>query len=303
MEMKNTTHYAAERHVFGKTIVAVFALCAWAALLPAQTSKPNATEAYVYWTNYNNGSIGLATIAGADVDQTFIPTTTGGAIGNAGLTVNADYIYWSGANGGTATNVGRASIDGTGADPNFITGGQNPCGVAVNSSYIYWYGDGGSYIGRANLDGSDVNHQFIDAGSGGCGLAVTKSYIYWASYRSGYIGRAKLDGTGVNQNFIYYDGQGIAIEGDYIYYASNGGTGIGRVDLNGSDLNSDFITGLSGSIAFLAVDSKYIFWADSGSDYNGTTIGRASLDGTDVKKRLITGADGPFGIAVTGGNP
>ena len=148
-----------------------------------------------------------------------------------------------------------------------------------------------------------MNQDFIDTGSGGCGLAVTKSYIYWASYRSGYIGRAKLDGTDVNQNFIYYDGQGIAIQGDYIYYASNGGTGIGRVELNGSDLNPDFITGLKGSVAFLAVDGKYIFWADSGTDYNGKTIGRAKLDGSDVKQHLIKGADGPFGIAVTGGNP
>jgi hypothetical protein len=75
------------------------------------------------------------------------------------------------------------------------------------------------------------------------------------------------------------------------------------VALNGSDLNPDFITGLNGSAAFLAVNSKYIFWADSGSDYNGTTIGRANLDGSDVNQSLITGAHGPFGIAVTDGNP
>ena len=75
--MKNTMH------VFGKTILAVS--CAWAASLSAQTVQPNAAKAYVYWTNYNNGSIGRATIDGADVDQTFIPSTTSGAPGNGGL--------------------------------------------------------------------------------------------------------------------------------------------------------------------------------------------------------------------------
>ncbi len=299
--MKNTMHRATGKRIFGKTVLAVS--CALAASLPAQTVKPNATQAYVYWTNYNNGSIGRATIKGTERDQTFIPSTTGGAIGNAGLTVNKDYIYWSGANGGTATNVGRANLDGTGADPTFITGGANPCGVAVNGSYIYWYGDESTYIGRANLDGSDINQNFIDAGSEGCGLAVTDSHVYWGSYRSGYMGRANVDGTDVNQTFVYYGGQGIAIHGNYIYFCSNGGTGIGRMTLDVHDRNPDFITGLSGNVAFLAVDSKYIFWADSGSDYSGTTIGRANLDGSDVNESFIKGAAGPFGIAVTGGNP
>jgi virginiamycin B lyase len=103
----------------------------------------------------------------------------------------------------------------------------------------------------------------------------------------------------VNQNFISGagSGSGIAIHGKYIYFTSNGGTGIGRAKLNGTDVNPNFITGLNGEIAFLAVDSKYIFWADWGDrgtwQSGSNTIGRANIDGTDVNQSFITGADGP----------
>jgi hypothetical protein len=80
------------------------------------------------------------------------------------------------------------------------------------------------------------------------------------------------------------------------------GTAIGRANLNGSNVNPNFITGLNGEIAFLAVDSNTIFWADWANG-SGTTIGRAKLDGTGVNQHLIEGTVGGFGIAVTGGDP
>jgi len=308
MEMTNKMHRAARKHIFTTTILAVFALCAWATSLHAQAVQQKAT-AYVYWTNNNNGTIGQATTTGTDVNQDFI--TTGEGFGGGGLTLDTDYIYWSGANGGSSTNIGRANLDGSGVNDDFITGASNPCGVAVNNTYIYWTGDVGSFIGRADLDGSGVNQDFIETGTGVCGLAVTASHIYWANYETESIGRASLSGTDVTLNFISGagSGSGIAIHGKYIYFTSNGGTGIGRANVNGTDVNPNFITGLEGEIAFLSVNSKYIFWADWGD--RGTcsnpgptcTIGRANIDGTDVNQSFITGTDGGFGIAVTDGNP
>ena len=103
----------------GKPILAALALCAWAASVQAQTASPDTSKAHVYWTNNNNGTIGRATTNGAGVNEHFVKSTTHGAVGGAGLTVNADYIYWTGANGGSATNIGRANIDGSGADTTF----------------------------------------------------------------------------------------------------------------------------------------------------------------------------------------
>ena len=61
--------------------------------------------------------------------------------------------------------IGRASIDGTGLERNFITGVGTPVAVAVDDAHIYWANGetathGGS-VGRANLDGTGVDQNFI----------------------------------------------------------------------------------------------------------------------------------------------
>jgi len=262
-----------------------------------------ATQAYIYWTNSKNGSVGRAKIDGTGANESFIHSTTGGAVGGAGMTMNKQYLYWTSANGGTATTILRAKIDGTNVNKNFITGAHNPCGMTVDSSSLYWGGDVGTAIGRANLDGSHVNRNFITTGTGVCGVVVTKFHIYWANYQTNWIGVANLDGSHANPNFIPTSGaSSLAIEGQYIYWPNNG-TAIGRAKLNGTDVNQKLITGLNGEVAFIAVDSAYIYWADWGNRDTGTTIGRAKLDGTGVNQKFIKGTLGGFGLAVTGGSP
>ena len=218
-----TIYRDTENRIFSKTVQAVFLLGIWAVSTHAET-VPAASKAYVYWTNNDNGSIGRAATTGTGADETFIASITGGAVGGAGLTLDNSYIYWTSANGGSATTIARASLDGTDVNNEFITGALNPCGIAVNSSYIYWAGDVGTSIGRANIDGTGANQEFIETGNGVCGVAVTKSYIYWANYETGDIGRAKLDGSDVNDHFISGSSSGVAVEGDYIYFTAGDGT-------------------------------------------------------------------------------
>src|ERR1700677_2373233 len=73
-----------------------------------RTLEP-AAQAYIYWTNSANGSVGRAKINGTDANEKFIPSTTGGAAGGAGLTTNKQYLYWTSANGGSATTILRAN--------------------------------------------------------------------------------------------------------------------------------------------------------------------------------------------------
>ena len=80
MDVKKTMHRLREKHILGKTILAVFALCAWVVPSHAQSVMQKATQ-YVYWTNNNNGSIGRATTTGTGVDQSFIGSQTGGSGG------------------------------------------------------------------------------------------------------------------------------------------------------------------------------------------------------------------------------
>ena len=73
------------------------------------------------------------------------------------------HVYWA---WGTSINpfdpapsgVGRANLDGTGVDQNFITFHGNPIAIAVDDAHVYWLNTDirASTIGRANLDGTGV---------------------------------------------------------------------------------------------------------------------------------------------------
>jgi hypothetical protein len=279
------------------------ALVAQSALV--RNERPLARGQFIYWTNDRNGSIGRANIDGSGVNEAFIHSTTGGKIGGGGMAVDKHDIYWTSANGGTATTVLGAKLNGSGVKKDLITGGHNPCGVTADSKYIYWAGDVGSAIGRANRNGTGANPNFIATGAGVCGLVVTSTRIYWANYETNWIGTAKLDGTDVNLQFIQTEAAGSVVlssDGKYLYWPNNG-TGIARANINGTRVNPKFITGLNGEVAFMAVDRTHIYWADWGDRGTGTTIGRANIDGSGVNQSFITGTLGGFGIAVTGGSP
>jgi virginiamycin B lyase len=101
--------------------------------------------------------------------------------------------------------IGRANLDGSGANPNFISTGAAP-EIALDSRYIYWTNNNGTNIGRASLDGTGVKPNFITGvRTGNVGIAVDSTHIYWANWSNGSgttIGGAAIDGTAVNNDFI-----------------------------------------------------------------------------------------------------
>jgi hypothetical protein len=218
------------------------------------------------------------------------------------------FVYWANnsVSGSPANSIGRANLDGTGANQSFITGASNPAGVAVDGAHVYWanFGSGaGNTIGRANLDGTGANQSFITTAAGitnPCMVAVNGTHVFWAN-NNGFvntIGRANLDGTGVDNSFITGANQpcGVAVNATHIYwanYVSNTGTTIGRANLDGTGVDQSFITGASGPIG-VAVDDTHIYWVNLAIG----AIGRANLDGTGVDQSFITGGTAPAGVAV-----
>jgi hypothetical protein len=98
--------------------------------------------------------------------------------------------------------IGRANLDGSGANQVFITGAEKPQGVTVDSTHIYWANSNSATIARANLDGSGVNQFFLFAGKPER-IAVDSAHVWWTNGAPLYsIGRANLDGTGVSESFI-----------------------------------------------------------------------------------------------------
>ena len=109
----------------------------------------------------------------------------------------------TGATGAGGNTIGRANLDGSGVNQNFITGANDPFGVAVDGGHVYWANLGSGTIGRANIDGSGVNQSFITGASNPYGVAVDGAHVYWTNNATGIRSAAQtLTEVGVKQNFI-----------------------------------------------------------------------------------------------------
>ena len=130
---------------------------------------------HIYWGGYLGNTIGRANLDGSGVETSFIK----GAKGPCGVAVDGSHLYWtnSGNTGSPSgpfdgTGVGRANLDGTGVNQNFVASGQGPLGVAVDAGHIYWTNFFTPYsVGRSGLDGSGVDQSLLGAGNG-AGVAV-----------------------------------------------------------------------------------------------------------------------------------
>ena len=244
--------------------LAALALAASRALICLAAAPP--AGAFVYWANLNGSrAVGRANLDGSGGKQSFIPDTPNHS--PCGVAVDASHVYWAtysffNPSFTLDTTIGRANLNGSGANQIFITGAYGPCGVAVDSGHIYWANVVTGTIGRSNLAGSGIQQAFITGAYAPCGVAVDSGHVYWAN-----------SGWG---------------PGDIT------GTTIGRANLDGSGVNQSFITGAHGPSG-VAVDSKHIYWANYA--FPPSSIGRANIDGSGADQSFIAAAN-PDGVAV-----
>jgi hypothetical protein len=208
---------------------------------------------------------------------------------------SANFVYWTNLFG---SSIGRAKINGTGANDSFIPGipsSPGPSGIAIDSKFIYWEEQNGTTatIGRANLDGTGVNHQFITSGVvNPQGLAVTPSGIYWtneAAMGHATIGHAGIDGANPTQNFIDPGPVsicGLAADQSFIYYLDNTTPSIGRAPLGGGPAQTGFVP-LTSAQCGVAVDSSFLYWGAADNH-----VGRVAAGGGTPQANFITNASG-----------
>jgi low-density lipoprotein receptor class B len=193
---------------------------------------------------------------------------------------HGNFVYWT--NDTPGNSIGRAKINGTGLNDNFVTGLNRPIGVAVDSKFIYWADWNANQIGRANLNGTGVTLNFIP-GVHPEGIAVTSnSGIYWGNDTgtSDTIGHANIDGTNPVISFFPTGTSicGIAADQNFVYWLDNTNNRIGRGPLGGGTPDPNFITLPSGSGCGLAVDSNFLYWSASPNNVGRVPVGGGTPD-------------------------
>lgn len=212
------------------------------------------------------------------------------------------YIYWSNAH--DAPNaIGRANLDGTDVDHEFVPSAGEGCDIAVDPSYVYWShtDNGTAFVARASLNTKVAENQFIQTSSDlACGVAVDSSHLYFNDYTLNSLGRANINGSSVEHTFITggVNPQHPYVHGGKIYWTNKGydgcppGCTVGVADLSGIGVNQNFITGTHDPPSGVAVNDSYLYWS------NGDSIGRSNLAGTVVDPGFITTDDFVCDVAV-----
>jgi low-density lipoprotein receptor class B len=214
---------------------------------------------------------------------------------------HGNFVYWT--NDTPGNSIGRAKINGTGLNDNFITGLNRPIGVAVDSKFIYWADWNANRIGRANLDGTGINLDFIP-GVHPEGIAVTSSAgIFWGNDTgtSDTIGHANIDGTNPVINFAPTGTSicGVAADQSFVYWLDNTNNKIGRVPVSGGAPDPNFISLPSGNGCGLAVDSSFLYWSARNSGSMLGSVGRVPVSGGTADPNFIPAI--PSGILFTPG--
>lgn len=163
---------------------------------------------HLYWAEPKTDGIGRA-----NLDGSAAALLISGLDRPCGIAVDGEHVYWMGWRG-----IGRARLDGTEVEPEFLPLLVTDCGLAVDGSHLYWGEYGG--IGRAALNGSEPEPGFVSGIGGVEAIAVDGSHLYWTDRPEGMafssVGRANLDGSGAVRNWIgadqFYFG-GIAVDG------------------------------------------------------------------------------------------
>jgi hypothetical protein len=239
------------------------------------------------------------------------------------------YVFWASNN--AANPIGRANLDGTDANQNFLPGSPYFApAVAVDGSHVYWTNGtvSGGDIERANLDGSEIITNFVPGAVAVRGLTVAGSFIYWSS--GNCVGRATINGGEV-ENCFTGDGEGlnqVAVGGNRIYWTNRNLSYISSSNMQGEDLEEEFYEGESGNglaagadgiyftngkhgICFMSYDGKvliegvapthggyglavsgnYLYWAAG-------DIGRVNLQGAELNEEFIKPASPAYDVAV-----
>jgi virginiamycin B lyase len=146
---------------------------------------------YVYWTNFNSGTIGRALKAGTGVNQSFIVSGSY----PWSVEVRGSFIYWSNyllGSGASGDKIGRADVGGTNVNTAFVTGAGGPRGIVSDGTYLYWANHTSNTVGRSLLNGTGVSQSFVVSASSAAADLLRPAGLNHPGSRGGISSRERV---------------------------------------------------------------------------------------------------------------
>ncbi|MEZ4452996.1 MAG: hypothetical protein R3B09_26285 [Nannocystaceae bacterium] len=153
---------------------------------------------------------------------------------NYGITVDANYIYWTDKSNTKDGGVWR--MDKGGGLPTLLTAQPLAFEIAVGDGAVCYttYEDPTGYVFVADLDLDPLEPKSLASGQPlPNGLAIDDGYCYWGTsgMKADYIARKRLDNTGSVETII--DGdlgiQALAFDEFHLYYTAVGSKTVSRI--------------------------------------------------------------------------
>ena len=184
------------------------------------------------------------------------------------------YLYWG------YPDIGRAQLDGSTPNPQFVTLTDNLSSLDVGAGYIYWVYAGS--VMRIPVDGIG-SPQSVYTGSYDetLGVALSETYVYWTNYSMKEIWRADLDGSDAQAILTGLDNPtGLDVYDDYLYWSEYSGAStskIRRVPLSNlastPEILFEYPEMTTSGPAGLEVGGGRVYWAQTDwNDYSGSVL-------------------------------
>lgn len=252
-------------------------------------------SAYVYWTNYTEGTVKRVPIVGGSVDL-----LASGLAGPWAIAVDSTQVFWTDVgvdpehipNTGTVTRMPLAG----GTANVFKTEESNPVSVAVTSSYVYWSNDRSalSSVERATLTGTDAE-VLVSGMNGASRIAIDSTHIYWTSLFFGEVLKVVLAGGTLSDIDAVALGQSgpadIAVDSTHVYWTVLNTGAVRRAPVAGGSA-ATLVSGQSSPMG-IAVDATNVYWINNGS---GDVLQRPLAGGTILT--VASGQNNPTVIKV-----
>jgi hypothetical protein len=239
----------------------------------------------VYWTNYDDGSVKSAPVAGGAVKTVVAsaPANAKGIVRDAG-----NYVYWisdkqglfrAPIQGGSATNLygfgsaDQADLTTDGTDVYF----SRPC------CQVYRYKSAGG--GTSSIYGAEGGISQI--------TYVAPGTLYWATNNGIKKGTTSGGSSTVILPFAFSDVVDLVADSDAVYGATPGPGGTINKLPNGAFQPVNLASGLTDPTA-LALDADFVYWTDN----KGGTVSKVPIGG-GAPTVIAAGQEGPMGITVT----